>query len=146
MKSKLMLGLGFLAFAIGIGCKSPKTKLTAEEVESMVAEAYVHCFPIVENYKAIYFYGVFETSPVFTPMNTLKHESRLYSPEDKAVVSANNDTYYSTGILDLRAEPVIFKVPEAKDRYYVFQLISQTTDNFNYIGTRLTGKEAGDMP
>lgn len=143
MKSKLMLGLGFLAFAIGIGCQSPKTKLTAEEVESMVAEAYVHCFPIVENYKAIYFYGVFEKSPVFTPLNTLKHEQRLYSPDDKAVVSANNDTYYSTGILDLRAEPVIFKVPEAKDRYYVFQLVSQTTDNFNYIGTRLTGKGAG---
>jgi hypothetical protein len=137
------LGAGALV-ALGIAaCKPAQTQLTPEQVEDLVAEAYVHCFPIVENYKAIYFYGVFEKSPVFTPMNTIKHEQRLYSPDDKAVVRANNDTYYSTGILDLRAEPVIFKVPEAKDRYYVFQLVSQTTDNFSYIGTRLTGKGAG---
>lgn len=133
----------FCIVLLTIGCNPTKTKLTPQQVEELVAEAYVHTFPIVENYKAIYFYGVFEKSPVFSPINTLKHEQRLYSPDDVAVVRANNDTYYSTGILDLRAEPVIFKMPKAEDRYYVFQLVSQTTDNFNYIGTRLTGKGSG---
>lgn len=142
MKALFRLAPIFFAMLLA-ACSSKQPKLTPQQVEDMVAEAYVHCFPIVENYKAIFFYGVFEKSPVFTPMNTIKHEQRLYSPEDKAVVRANNDTYYSTGILDLRAEPVIFKVPESKDRYYVFQLVSQTTDNFNYIGTRLTGNGAG---
>jgi hypothetical protein len=142
MKKLQVVLIAFIAL-FAVACNSSKSKLTPAEVEAMVAEAYVHTFPIVENYKAIYFYGVFEKSPVFTPMNTIKHEQRLYSPDDKAVVRANNDTYYSTGILDLRAEPVIFKVPEAKDRYYVFQLVSQTTDNFSYIGTRLTGKGSG---
>jgi hypothetical protein len=116
--------------------------LNAEEVENLVADAYVHCFPIVENYKAVYFYGVLEASPFFTPLNTVKHETRLYTADDKVVVRANNDTYYSSGVLDLRAEPVIFSVPEANDRYYVFQLASQTTDNFGYIGTRSRGSKA----
>ena len=117
--------------------------MTSAEVENLVAEAYVQTFPIVENYKGIYFYGVLEQSPKYVPMNSLKNEAVLYSPEDKFVVSANNDTYYSTGILDLRAEPVIFKVPESKDRYYTFQLVGMTTDNFGYIGVNTTGSEAG---
>jgi hypothetical protein len=121
----------------------PNTKLTSEEVENLVADAYVHCFPIVENYKGVYFYGVLEASPFFTPMNTVKHETRLYTAADTAIVRANNDTFYSTGVLDLRAEPVIFKVPESEGRYYVFQLVSMTTDNFGYIGTRNTGSQAG---
>ena len=141
MKYKALFIVGALAFTIA--CQSPKVKLTPEEVENLVADAYVHCFPIVENFKGIYFYGVLEASPFFTPMNTVKHETRLYSADDKAIVRANNDTYYSTGVLDLRAEPVIFKVPESGGRYYVFQLVSMTTDNFGYIGTRQTGSNAG---
>ena len=97
----------------------------------------------MENYKGVYFYGVSEASPFFTPMNTVKHETRLYTAADTAIVRANNDTFYSTGVLDLRAEPVIFKVPESEGRYYVFQLVSMTTDNFGYIGTRNTGSQAG---
>jgi len=141
MKAKSFTVLGLIALLLS--CQSPKSKLAPEQVESLVADAYVHCFPIVENYKAVYFYGVLEASPFFTPMNTVKHETRLYTADDKAVVRANNDTYYGNGVLDLRAEPVIFKVPEANNRYYVFQLASQTTDNFDYIGTRSRGSKAG---
>jgi hypothetical protein len=141
MKARSLTVFGLVALIVG--CQSPKVKLTPEEVENLVTDAYVHCFPIVENFKGIYFYGVLEASPFFTPMNTVKHETRLYSADDKAIVRANNDTYYSTGVLDLRAEPVIFKVPESGGRYYVFQLVSMTTDNFGYIGTRQTGSNAG---
>ncbi|HRI19509.1 MAG TPA: DUF1214 domain-containing protein [Panacibacter sp.] len=117
--------------------------LTNSEVTNLVTEAYVQTFPIVENYKAIYFYAVLKQSPKYMPFNTVKNEAVLYTPADKAVVRANNDTYYSTAILDLRAEPVIFQVPEEKSRYYTFQLIGMTTDNFGYIGTRATGTKAG---
>jgi hypothetical protein len=140
MKAKILTVLGLIALLLG--CQSQKSKLIPEGAENLVADAYVHCFPIVENYKAIYFYAVLEASPFFTPFNTVRFETRLYTADDKAVVRANNDTYYSNGVLDLRAEPVIFKMPEANNRYYVFQLASQTTDNFSYIGTRSRGSNA----
>jgi hypothetical protein len=76
-------------------------------------------------------------------MNTITREIKLYSPDDKLVVSPNNDAYYSTGILDVRAEPVIIKVPESKNRYYVIQLVDMVTNNFAYIGVNTTGTQAG---
>ncbi|RFM26896.1 DUF1254 domain-containing protein [Deminuibacter soli] len=119
------------------------TSLTAAKVQQMAREAYVHCFPIFENYKGIYFYGVLQTSPKYAPMNTITKETKLYSPDDKLVVSPNNDTYYSTGILDVRAAPVIIKVPESKNRYYVIQLVDMVTNNFAYIGVNTTGTAPG---
>jgi hypothetical protein len=124
-------------------CTNSPSRLTPEEVTKLTANAYVQSYPIVENYKGLYFYGVLKSSPKYVPMNSLLHEAKLYSPSDKFVVSPNNDTYYSTGIFDLRAEPVIIKVPEVKERYYTFQLVSMTTDNFGYIGTNSTGTKAG---
>lgn len=138
---KLNLLILFLLSIFFIGCTSKKS--SDVEVEELVKEAYIQLFPIVENYKGIYFYGVEKNSPQYKPMNTVVNDRKLYSPDDTFVVSPNNDTYYSTGILDLRAEPVIFKVPASADRYYVFQLVDMVTNNFGYIGTNKTGKEAG---
>ncbi|MBZ5857719.1 DUF1254 domain-containing protein [Flavihumibacter profundi] len=115
---------------------------TPAAIEKLVQEAYFHCFPIVENYKAIYAYAVNKSSPKYLPFNIAYKSTALYSPADKFVVSPNNDTYYTTANLDLRAEPIIIKVPEVKDRYYSFQLISMVTDNFGYIGTNSTGSKA----
>lgn len=131
------------------GCSRDNTtnnameKLSNEEVQELVKKAYVHCFPLFENYKAIYFYGVAKESPKYMPMNAITNETTLYTPDDRLVVSPNNDTYYSTGILDLRAEPVIIKVPDSKSRYYVFQLVDMVTNNFAYIGVNSTGRKAG---
>lgn len=125
------------------GNSSEKKELTATEVQEMVKEAYVHCFPIFENYKGLYFYGILKQSPKYMPMNTIRNETRLYTPDDKLVVSPNNDTYYSTGILDLRAEPVMVKVPESRNRFYVLQIVDMVTNNFAYIGVNATGTQAG---
>ncbi|ULQ55820.1 DUF1214 domain-containing protein [Flavihumibacter rivuli] len=130
------------------GCNNQPEKQSADNpdnsaIEQMVADAYFHCFPIVENYKALYAYGVDTSSPKYLPMNTLYNTRNLYTPADKYVVSPNNDTYYTTVTADLRAEPLIIKVPAVKDRYYSFQLNSMVTDNFGYIGTNTTGTDAG---
>ena len=122
---------------------SDTTQIQPEDVERLVQEAYFHCFPIVENYKAMYAYAIDSSSPKYLPMNTPYNTAVLYSPADKFVVSPNNDTYYTTATLDLRAEPIIIKVPAITDRYYSFQLNSMVTDNFGYIGTNSTGTKEG---
>lgn len=64
---------------------------------------------------------------------------------DTAVISPNSDTPYSMVFMDLRSEPMELSVPAVeKLRYYSVQLIDGNTYNYGYIGSRATGKEAGD--
>jgi hypothetical protein len=141
----ISLILGTVSFGL-ISCSTvEKLTLSESQVKDLVKEAYIWGFAIVENYKGIYFYGgIDESSPVYTPFNSVKHMNVFYDHTVTTVVSGNNDTFYSNGILDLRAEPIVFHVPEVEeDRYYTFQLTSMTTDNFGYIGSRSTGTKEG---
>jgi len=73
-----------------------------------------------------------------------RHYSQLYGPENKELVTPNNDTPYSWAWLDLRREPWVLTVPQVPDdRYYVFQWIDLFTYNFAYVGSRATGNGAG---
>ena len=73
-----------------------------------------------------------------------RHYSEPFTPDNKDIVTPNNDTPYSWAWLDLRAEPMVVSVPAVpKDRYYVMQWIDLFTQNFAYIGVRSTGFDAG---
>jgi hypothetical protein len=120
-----------------------QTSVTPAEARAIAEEAYVFGFAIVEHYKALWAYGVEPKSPKYGGFNAVRNETRLYGPEDTAAVSANNDTIYTSSLMDLRAEPVVLQVPEVSDRYYSFMLVDMVTDNFDYIGTRATGTKAG---
>ncbi len=119
--------------------------LTAAEARAIAKEAYVYGFPMVVNYKTMYMYAVNEKSPEYKgPFNYLGCEARLYTPEDKAVVTPNADTPYCMFWVDIRQEPAVISVPEIEpERYYSFQLIDLYTHNFAYIGTLTTGNKAG---
>jgi hypothetical protein len=117
--------------------------MSPAQIRALTEEATIWGYPIVENYKATYFYAVLKESPKYGGWNTLHHDRRVYTPDDRFVVSPNNDTPYSGATLDLRAEPFVLSVPDVGDRYYTFQLVDMVTDNFAYIGTRATGNKAG---
>lgn len=120
-------------------------ELTPSEAGEIAKEAYVYGFPMVMNYKTMYMYAVNEQSSDYKgPFNDLACEARLFTPEDKAVVTPNADTPYCMFWVDIRQEPVVISVPEMEpERYYSFQLIDLYTHNFAYIGTLTTGNEAG---
>jgi hypothetical protein len=100
---------------------------------------------MVMNYKTIYNYVVDTENPEYKgPFNQLACEARLFTPDDKAVVTPNADTPYCMFWLDLGAEPMVLTVPEMEpERFYHFQLIDLYTHNFGYVGTLTTGNEAG---
>ena len=112
-----------------------------------VAEAgYVFGLPIVMNYGVMYDFVIDKSSGEYkAPFNTLKNEASVFTYRDTAVVTPNSDTPYSFAWLDLRAEPLVISVPAVdRSRYYSVQLCDGNTYNFGYIGTRVTGTEAGD--
>ena len=107
--------------------------------------AYTYAFPMIANYKAMYQYFVDKSSSQYKgPFNTIVNDSHVYTPKDTAVVTPNADTPYSFLQADLRAEPIVFCVPDIeKNRYYSVQLTDMYTFNYGYVGSRATGNIGG---
>jgi hypothetical protein len=154
IKSTLLL---LIVSALAVGCDdaskpndSPAAAtvdVTPEAAESIAKDAFLWGYPIVMNYKTMYNYAVEEGSPEYKgPFNALACEARLFTPDDKAVVTPNSDTPYCMFWIDVRDEPVVLHVPEMEpERFYHHQLIDLYTHNFAYVGTLTAGNGAGDF-
>jgi hypothetical protein len=109
------------------------------EQVKFAAEAYVYGYPLVYNMQEIAKFPI-GTSLLgkSVPYNTFGCAQELLDPGAK-FVSPNNDTLYLIAICDVRREPLVLKVPDTHDRYYVLQLVDAWSNNFAYIGRRATG-------
>jgi hypothetical protein len=118
---------------------------TPAEAQALAMEAYLYGFPMVMNYKTMWNYAIdSESSDYKGPFNRMSCSARLFTPEDKAVVTPNSDTPYCMFWMDLRSEPLVLSVPEMEpNRFYHFQLIDLYTYNYAYIGTLTSGNSAG---
>jgi hypothetical protein len=135
----LLIALAFAIHAV------PASAVTPDEARAIAKEAYIYGFLMVDNYRIQYAYFVDKQNPEHKgPFNQLVNIPRVYTPEDKAIQTPNSDTPYSFIGADLRAEPLVFSVPEVeKGRYYSIQFIDAYTHNFAYAGSRTTGNGAG---
>ncbi len=146
MRRQMMLAACSLVFA---GLTSvpglAQEKLAKGEVQAIAEEAFVYGFPLVMNYAVMYESFIDKSSPQYKcPLNQLYNTARVYTPKDTTVVTPNSDTPYSFFCADLRAEPVVFTVPQiAKGRYFSVQLVDWYTFNFGYVGSRTTGNGGG---
>jgi hypothetical protein len=121
-----------------------EANLSAEDVKAIAEQAYVYAYPMLETYRTMFLQAIDRSAPGYlAPFNELTHKSELLGPEFKDIVRPNNDTMYSFGWLDLRAQPLVITVPEVADRYFSVQLVDMFTHNFAYLGTRSTGGRAG---
>lgn len=129
------------ALPLSAGAQTP----SAEQVRAIAKEAYIYAYPILEGYQTWRKQAVDDKAPEYVGgFNKFRHYSEPFTPDNKDIVTPNNDTPYSWAWLDLRAEPIVVSVPAvAKDRYYVMQWIDLFTQNFAYIGVRSTGFGAG---
>jgi hypothetical protein len=108
MKAKPFLGCLILACLamLPVGTVAVAQDLPGEgETRAIAKEAYVYGFPMVMNYKTMYQYAVDTEHPEYKgPFNEVTCEARLFTPEDKAVVTPNSDTPYCMFWMDLRAD------------------------------------------
>ncbi|MBL8302230.1 MAG: DUF1254 domain-containing protein, partial [Ideonella sp.] len=72
-------------------------------------------------------------------VNQFTHTSRKLGPDDREVVSPNNDTVYSNAWLDLSQGPVVIDTPDMGERYWTLGLLDAWTNPFAYVGRRTTG-------
>ncbi len=116
------------------------------EAKDIAEAGFIYGLPIVMNYAVMHEYAIDRNSGQFkAPFNQIKNEPNVFTYKDTAIVTPNSDTPYSFAWLDLRAEPVVLSVPAVDPkRYYSVMLCDGNTYNFGYVGTRATGREAGD--
>jgi hypothetical protein len=105
----------------------------------------LYAFAMLENYQTMYKQVIDTSAPEYVGgFGRYRHYSEPFTPDNKDIVTPNNDTPYSWAWLDLRAEPWVLSVPAVpKDRYYVCQWFDLFTHNFAYVGVRATGFDAG---
>lgn len=139
----------FLALAVTVfaapAVSSAQTVLPAE-AQAIAKDAYLYSYAMMESYQTWRTQAVDKTANGDVGgFNVFRHYSEPFTPENKDIVTPNNDTPYSWAWLDLRAEPMVVSVPAVpQDRYYVMQWIDLFTQNFAYIGVRSTGFGAGN--
>jgi hypothetical protein len=119
--------------------------MDVSELRATAKEGYIYGYPMVDGYRVQYDYFEDHSNPEFkAPWNHLLNVPRVYTAEDRAIVSPNSDTPYSMVGMDLRAEPLVLTVPAIDaERYFSIQLIDAYTHNFDYIGSRATGNDGG---
>src|ERR1700761_788033 len=122
-----------------------KTMTTNTDARQTAKDAYIYAYALLESYQTWYKQAVDSHAREYVGgFNVYRHYAQVFTPDNKDIVTPNNDTPYSWAWFDLRAEPVVISVPAVpKDRYYVMQLIDLYTQNFGYIGVRATGTGAG---
>jgi hypothetical protein len=122
-------------------------KLEGYSFVDLARDAFIYGYPMVDMYNILYKYAVDKSSPEYkAPFNSIAHNRRLASPEDKAIIAPNCDTLYSYAWMDLRAEPIVLTIPRfEKDRYVSLQLNDLYTYIFGYVTPRTNGNEGGDF-
>ncbi|MCW5694276.1 MAG: acetate--CoA ligase family protein [Pseudolabrys sp.] len=78
-------------------------------------------------------------------VNQFTHTRRLRSPDDKEVVTPNNDTLFTNAWLDLSEGPLVIDVPAMGPRYWVLGFLDAWTNPWAYAGRRTTGGGAQQL-
>ncbi|WBP84616.1 DUF1254 domain-containing protein [Kitasatospora cathayae] len=111
-------------------------------------QAFVYGFPYIYNARLRYDWVTRKPETDMTPhsaVNHFWHARKLFDDSDREGRAPNNDTLYSAAWVDLSEGPVILSHPEMGDRYFTFELVAITSDNYDYVGRRATGSRAGDF-
>ena len=128
---------------------SPTDAAAKEEYAYSVAlQAYVFTFPlrVLERERKIRM----ENKPPspdepVAPANQLAHLRKLAAAKGRLAYSPNNDTLYSTALLEMKDQPLVLRLPEITDRFFVLTLSDAYMDNLpNVAGTRVNPK-GGDF-
>jgi hypothetical protein len=134
-----------LVLSLLLAAGSAAAEVSSDDAKSIARDAWIYGYAPIQSYNTWYKQAVDADAPEYVGgFNVFRHYANVFTPDNRDIVTPNNDTPYSWAWLDLRAEPVVVTVPKVPDdRYYVLQFIDLFTYNMAYVGSRATGNGAG---
>jgi hypothetical protein len=113
IRSAILLGSVFMAGISSANAQQDTNTASPEEAQAIAKDAFIYAYPMLFNYKTLYQQTQDKTSKAYAGgFGKFRHYSQPYGPENKEIVTPNNDTPYSWAWLDLRREPWVLSVPE----------------------------------
>jgi hypothetical protein len=106
-------------------------------------EAYVYGYPLVtmEMTRRV-MTNVVKPEGTRAPMGHFVRMREYPTAAFRDVTAPNADTLYTITWLDVSKEPRVLSIPDMKDRYFLFPMLSGWTDVFQVPGKRTTGTKA----
>jgi len=107
------------------------------------SDAYVYGYPLVtmEMTRRV-MTNVVGPEATRAPMGNLLRVRSYPDASYRDITAPNADTLYTIAWLDVGKEPWILSIPDMKDRYFMFPMLSGWTDVFQAPGSRTTGTGA----
>src|SRR5882672_11017815 len=132
-----------LTVAAVLGFGLHKAIAADSDSATLIAKAYEYGFPIFEHARLVYLFSYNAANPQRVPVNSFGHRRQLVDHTARTVTTPNNDTLYSSTVIDLSAGPVRLDVPDFGSRYFSIAFLDAYTNNFAYLGTRMNGGKGG---
>ncbi len=125
---------------------SAQTAITEQDAHAIGVQAYMYFYSLVTmDLTRKQLTNVERPEGIHTPLNTFSSLREYPSADMRVVVRPNFDTLYTSGFLDLTAEPMIVSAPNTDGRYYLLPMLDMWTDVFASPGWRTTGTQAGNF-
>src|SRR6202048_2884654 len=123
-----------------------QSAITEEEAHAIGVQAYLYFYSLVTmDVTRRQLTNVQRPEDIRTPANSFVSLREYPSADLRLVVRPNFDTLYTTGFLDMMAEPMIVSAPNTGGRYYLLPMLDMWTDVFASPGWRTTGTESGNF-
>jgi hypothetical protein len=116
-----------------------RVKITEDYAKHVARDVYFWAWPLVNIYNrrlAVKDVPDFvRAGPVpSAPLNRLAMLTDYIDPEERLVACPNQDVVYGAGSLALDVSPVVIRVPDFGDRFWVYQVVDLRSDSFVQLG------------
>jgi hypothetical protein len=117
--------------------------LSEADAMAIATETYIYGYPLItmEMTRRV-MTNVMKPEGTHGPMGQFVKMREYPTAAFKDVTAPNADTLYTVAWVDVSKEPWVLSIPDMKDRYFLFPLLSGWTDVFQVPGKRTTGTKA----
>ena len=139
-----------IQLAAALACSLAFASVQAEEVSpaearTIAKDAYIFAYPLALQYRTMYVQAIDSTSKEYVGGFGKYRHYGMSTPDNKDIVTPNNDTPYSWAHVDLRAEPWVLTLPKTDGRYFT----TEWMDLWHFIvdnpGSVIDGSEGGNF-
>lgn len=132
-----------LVCTLALSTTARAADITPAEARAIAKDAYIFSYPLALQYRTMYVQAIDAKSKEYVGGFGKYRHYGMSSPDNRDIVTPNNDTPYSWAHVDLRAEPWVLTLPKTDGRYFTTEWMDLWGFVLDNPGALLDGKEGG---